>query len=107
VTPLWAEIATDGFVVFERDRQVSRLLAQIRSRIASGGLLLERDRLPGFLAAEVDRLAEISKELRRDLELAFYGAEDLTPSTFYVRADATRARDAARWVVQQVKRAEV
>ena len=39
VTPLWAEIATDGFVVFERDRQVSRLLARIRSRIASGGLV--------------------------------------------------------------------
>ena len=59
------------------------------------------------LAAEIDRLAEISAELRRDRELAFDGAEDLTPSTFYVRADATRARDAARWVVQQVKRAEV
>ena len=39
VTPPWAEIATDGFVVFERDRQVLRLLAQIRSRIASGGLV--------------------------------------------------------------------
>ena len=70
-------------------------------------LLLERDRVPDGLASEADRLAEISKELRRDLELAFYGAEDLTPSTFYVRADATRARDAARWVVQQVKRAEI
>jgi HEPN domain-containing protein len=70
-------------------------------------LLLERDRLPDLLASEADRLAEISKELRRDLELAFYGAEDLTPSTFYVRADATRARDAARWVVQQVKRGEI
>lgn len=39
----------------------------------------------------------MSKELRRDRELAFYGAEDLTPSTFYERADA------ARWVVDRVK----
>lgn len=70
-------------------------------------LLLERDRLPAPLAPELERLAEISKELRRDRELAFYGAEDLTPSTFYSQADATRARDAARWVVQQVKRAGI
>lgn len=65
-------------------------------------LFLERDRLPESLAADVERLAEISKELRRDRELAFYGAEDLTPSTFYLRTDAIRARDAARWVVQRV-----
>ena len=39
VTPPWAEIATDGFVVFERNRQVSLLLAQIRSRIAFGDLV--------------------------------------------------------------------
>lgn len=70
-------------------------------------LLLERDRLPAPLAPELERLAEISKELRRDRELAFDGAEDLTPSTFYSQADATRARDAARWVVQQVKRAGI
>lgn len=65
-------------------------------------LILERERLPESLAPDVERLATISKELRRDRELAFYGAEDLTPSTFYVRADAIRARDAARWVVQRV-----
>jgi HEPN domain-containing protein len=70
-------------------------------------LLLERDRLPGQLGPAVERLAEISKELRRDRELAFYGAEDLTPSTFYSQADATRARDAARWVVEQVTRAGI
>ncbi len=70
-------------------------------------LLLVRDRLPDGLASEADRLAEISKELRRDLELAFHGAEDLTPSTFYVRADATRARDVARWVVQGVRSAGI
>lgn len=39
VTPLWAEIALDGIVVVERDRAVSRLLAKIRSRIASGRLV--------------------------------------------------------------------
>ncbi len=66
-------------------------------------LLAERDRLPAAIRREAARLAAISKDLRRDRELAFYGAEDLTPSTFYSREDATRARDAARFTVTTVK----
>ena len=38
--------------------------------------------------------------LRRDRELAFYGAEDLIPSDFYREEDARRALDGARFVVQ-------
>ena len=66
-------------------------------------LLAERERLPAPLQAEAERLARVSKELRRDRELAFYGAEDLTPSTFYTRADAVQARDGARLTVRLVK----
>ena len=66
-------------------------------------LLAERERLPASVQAEVERLAAISRDLRRDRELAFYGAEDLTPSTFYTRADAVRAREGARLVVRLVK----
>jgi HEPN domain-containing protein len=66
-------------------------------------LLAERERLPEALKGDLDRLAQASRELRRDRELAFYGAEDLTPSSFYSRADATRARDAARVVVAAVR----
>jgi hypothetical protein len=36
---------------------------------------------PG-LAGDLTRLADVSRGLRRDRELAFCGAEDLTPSTF-------------------------
>ena len=43
----------------------------------SGILLAERDRLPAELLCEVEWLAETSRHLRRDRELAFYGAEDL------------------------------
>lgn len=50
----------------------------------------------------VERLAAISKDLRRDRELAFYGTEDLTPSSFYAKADADRARDAAEFTVRTV-----
>ena len=66
-------------------------------------LLAERDRLPEPLRPAVAQLAQASRELRRDRELAFYGAEDLTPSSFYSQADATRARDAARAVVAAVR----
>jgi len=65
-------------------------------------LLAERHRLPEALRADVDRLAAASRELRRDRELAFYGAEDLTPSRFYSEADAARAREAAAWTVARV-----
>ena len=66
-------------------------------------LLAERDRLPTDLAPHIERLAGISRALRRDRELAFYGAEDLTPSTFYREADAILARDSARDVVASVR----
>ena len=66
-------------------------------------LLAERDRLPEPLRPAVAQLAQASRELRRDRELAFYGAEDLTPSSFYSQADAKRARDAARAVVAAVR----
>ena len=63
----------------------------------------ERGRLPASLAGDLDRLAAASRALRRDRELAFYGAEDLTPSDFYRERDADEARDAARLVVERVR----
>jgi HEPN domain-containing protein len=66
-------------------------------------LLAERALLPEPLQAHADRLADISRQLRRDRELAFYGAEDLTPSGFYTQADADRARTAAADVVAAVR----
>ena len=65
-------------------------------------LVAESDRLPTDLLCDVDWLADTSRQLRRDRELAFYGAEDLTPSDFYSPADAVHARDGARRVVALV-----
>jgi HEPN domain-containing protein len=65
-------------------------------------LLAERARLPKKVQAAAERLAEISRDLRRDRELAFYGAEDLTPSSFYAEADGVRAREGAAFVVRLV-----
>ena len=68
-------------------------------------LLAERERMPAALAPHLDWLAGISRQLRRDRELAFYGAEDLTPSTFYREADAAQARSSARDVITTVQSA--
>ncbi len=62
----------------------------------------ERERLPESVHAHVDRMAAISRDLRRDRELAFYGAEDLVPSEFYGEPDALRALEGARFVVETV-----
>jgi HEPN domain-containing protein len=66
-------------------------------------LLAEQGSLPEGLRKHVTALADASRNLRRDRELAFYGAEDLTPSDFYRKADAQAARDAARMVVERVR----
>jgi HEPN domain-containing protein len=66
-------------------------------------LIAERDRLPAAIGPQIDRLAGVSRALRRDRELAFYGAEDLTPSFFYRENDAAIARDGARDVVSAVR----
>jgi len=66
-------------------------------------LFAEKDRLPAALHPELEVLAKISRELRRDRELALYGAEDLTPSGFYTREDADRAREGARLTVRTVR----
>lgn len=63
----------------------------------------ERGRLPEAIRERLGELTAISRDLRRDRELAFYGAEDLTPSGFYGAGDAERARDGARKVVEAVR----
>lgn len=66
-------------------------------------LSAEGSRLPRAVVGEVPELVRISRELRRDRELAFYGAEDLTPLQFYSKEDAEAARASAGWVVEVVR----
>jgi HEPN domain-containing protein len=65
-------------------------------------LVQEQERLPAAVRGDVAQLARLSKQLRRDRELAFYGTEDVTPSDFYTREDATEARDGLRFVLRVV-----
>jgi HEPN domain-containing protein len=66
-------------------------------------LIEQRARFPETLRKDIGRLAAISKQLRRDRELAFYGTEDLTPSEFYSREDAVGAMEGAQFTVERVR----
>ena len=102
----WADVVREAQEVVELALKAALRAHGVdppRLHDVSDVLLAERDRLPAALTAEMDALVRISRELRRDRELAFYGAEDLTPSGFYSKDDATKARDGARLTVRVVK----
>ncbi len=66
-----------------------------------GGLLLEhRNKFPKSISRHLERLASISKKLRKERELAFYGDIDFIPTEEYTFQDARRARTEARFVVE-------
>lgn len=101
----WADVVRESQEVVELTlKGLLRAVGVEPPRIhdVSGVLRSERDRLPGGLRADIDELAEASRELRRDRELAFYGAADVSPTEFYSRADAERARAQARRIVALV-----
>jgi HEPN domain-containing protein len=70
----------------------------------SNALLENKDRLSGEVLAKLDAIVAVSKNLRRDRELAFYGTEDLTPSEFYSQEDAEKAFASASFVFEAVRK---
>lgn len=101
----WADVVRESQEVVEL--ALKSLLRHVRIEVprvhdVSDVLLAERALLPAAIQADLDALTRISRDLRRDRELAFYGSEDLTPSQFYREADARQARDGARHVVEAV-----
>jgi len=68
-------------------------------------LIDNREKLPAGIIPHIDELVRISRGLRRDRELAFYGSEDLTPSDFYKEEDAADALAQARSVHEAVRQA--
>lgn len=101
----WADVVRESQEVVELTlKGLLRFCGVTPPRVhdVSDLLLAEKERLPVELLPELETLTRISKDLRRDRELAFYGAEDLTPSTFYSKEDATTARQGARLTVELV-----
>lgn len=104
----WADVVRESQEIVEL--ALKGLLGHVgveapRIHDVSDVLQAEAARLPPGVRPELPRLCAVSRNLRRDRELAFYGAEDLTPSTFYSEQDATEARDGARLVVRLVRAA--
>jgi HEPN domain-containing protein len=102
----WADVVRESQEVVELSLKALLLVCGVeapRVHDVSDILLAERERLPDEVVAELDTLVEASRQLRRDRELAFYGAADLTPSGFYTKADGERARTSARCVVDIVE----
>jgi HEPN domain-containing protein len=70
-----------------------------------GGLLLEhRERFPEDIRIHLTDLAAISKQLRKERELAFYGDLDFIPTEEYSKEDARKALRDAQRVLQAARR---
>jgi hypothetical protein len=70
-----------------------------------GGLLLEHEeKFPKDIAKQLKRLADISKKLRKERELAFYGDIDFIPTEEYTKEDAEEAIRDARLVVGSARK---
>lgn len=98
----WADVVRESQEVVELALKalVGKMNLEVpRIHDVSNILKENKERLPPDAHKHLDKLCKISKELRRDRELSFYGSEDLTPSEFYTKEDAVLARDQAREVV--------
>lgn len=70
-----------------------------------GGLLLEhKDKFPQDICKHLESLAVISKRLRKERELAFYGDIDFIPTEEYTNEDARGATEDANFVAEKAKR---
>ncbi|MBW1697379.1 MAG: HEPN domain-containing protein [Deltaproteobacteria bacterium] len=62
-------------------------------------LLSHKDRFDKSIAEKLKKAADISKWLRKERELSFYGDIDFIPTEEYSIEDSRRAREDAKWVV--------
>ncbi|WP_457753445.1 HEPN domain-containing protein [Thermococcus sp.] len=68
-------------------------------------LLEYKDRLPPEIQFNLREIRRISKELRKEREISFYGAEDFIPLEEYTAEEAEEAIEKAKFVVFLVKQA--
>jgi len=71
------------------------------------GRTLEKhcDSLPPAIAGSLNEIKKISKRLRKERELSFYGAEDFIPTEEYGLEDAETAIKDAEFVLKKVQEA--
>jgi len=66
-------------------------------------LILHKDKLPKNYQKYVGKLATISRRLRKERELSFYGALDFIPTEEYTKKDAEWAFKSAKFCVKIAK----
>ncbi|MEY4617322.1 MAG: hypothetical protein RJB66_2282 [Pseudomonadota bacterium] len=101
----WADVVRESQEIVELALKALLIESHIdvpRIHDVSGILQQEVSRIPMELRKDLDRLCDISRSLRRDRELAFYGSDDLTPSEFYQQKDAKEAFESAQFVVEKI-----
>ncbi len=70
-----------------------------------GMIILEnKDKFPEEIHKELYEISEISRWLRKERELAFYGDTDFIPSEEYTKEDALRALRGAKKVIDIAKK---
>lgn len=102
----WADVVRDAQAIVELALKGLLRFSNIevpRVHDVSDILIDQESLLPEKVRPEIRKLADISRTLRRDRELAFYGSEDLTPSEFYTEQDAQEAREQAQYVVHIIR----
>lgn len=99
---LWADVVRESQEIVELALKGLLRYLQIEvPRIHDVSAVLEEntDKLPASIKKSLPELVDISQDLRRDRELAFYGSEDVTPHEFYKKKHATAAKEKANKVV--------
>ena len=101
----WADVVRESQEIVEL--ALKALLRECHIEVprihdVSGILTQEKEKLPAALHKDLEKICDISRSLRRDRELAYYGSEDLTPSEFYQEKDAKEALLSAHFVVDKV-----
>lgn len=102
----WADVVRESQEVVEL--ALKALLRHFNIEVprihdVSGVLEEEKARFPNVVQKNIPKYMSISRSLRRDRELSFYGSEDLTPREFYKKADAEEAKSSAEWVVKTLR----
>lgn len=70
-----------------------------------GPLIVEhKERFKGISSEEIMKIAQISRKLRKERELAFYGDIDFIPTEEYTLDDANEAIEGANYVVSIARR---
>ena len=99
---LWADVVRESQEVVELAlKGLLRFLRIEVPRVHDVSAVLEQhvDILPEIISNSLGEIVDISQDLRRDRELAFYGSEDITPHDFYKEKHAKSAITKATRIV--------